>query len=121
MKAKAAVLMSICPQRASDDRPATGAKYELLVLSTVLAGLAGRLGRYNRIIRRSAFVTFFAIERVAQHLLSAFGRNDPGPVGPRRIMAGVLIVAAGKLCDPIIQFVPVKSGNHLLHCFCHNT
>ena len=35
-------------------------------------------------------------------------------------MTGMLIVAADKLCDPIVEFILMKANNGLLHGLTHN-
>jgi len=41
--------------------------------------------------------------------------DDPGPVLERWTMPHVLIVSAGKFCNPIIVRVGVKADDFLLH------
>jgi hypothetical protein len=74
------------------------------------------VGAFNsQIIRWGMFVTFRAVEQVSQHSFAPFYRGDPCAIHPRRIMANMLIVATGKLGDPMAFIIRVISGNRLLH------
>lgn len=47
----------------------------------------------------------------ADESIPPLGRQHPGPVLPRRVVAHVLLVAAGKLDDPVGLVVLVKSDD----------
>jgi hypothetical protein len=66
------------------------------------------------ILRRSG-IAFFARQFVADHGLTTFRRGDPWTIRPGRVIAHMLVVAAGKLCNPVTVFVLMKSGNRALH------
>lgn len=54
---------------------------------------------------------------MADHGLTAFRSGNPGAIGPRRIMAHVLMVAAGEFGDWVAGIVQVKTGNGLMQDF----
>lgn len=51
---------------------------------------------------------------MADHGLAALRRDDPGPVDPRRVVAHMLMVAAGEFGDPVAGGVLVEAGDVLL-------
>ena len=56
-----------------------------------------------------------AVERRAELCFPARGRGDPWAELPRRVVADVLGVAAGQVCDPVAELVLVKCDDRLLH------
>jgi len=54
---------------------------------------------------------------MANHGLAAYRRADPGPVDPRRVVAHMLVVAAGEFGDPVAGVVLVEAGDVLLQKF----
>jgi hypothetical protein len=66
-------------------------------------------------VRRRAGIAFAAIENGAKFLCPSFRRNDPGTIGPGRIVAHVLVVAASEFRHPVKRVILVKSGNALVH------
>lgn len=54
---------------------------------------------------------------MADHRSSAFSRDDPGAVGPGRVVAHVLVVPAGEFSDPVAGLILVKTGDGLLQEF----
>jgi hypothetical protein len=56
-----------------------------------------------------------ARERLTKGGGAAFGRDDPGAIGPRRIVANVLIVPALELRDPVLFFVLMKTDDASVH------
>lgn len=51
---------------------------------------------------------------MADHRLTALCRDHPETVDPRRIVADMLMVAAGELGHPVTGIVRVKAGDILL-------
>jgi len=51
------------------------------------------------------------VAEVAEVVRAAFGGDNRGAVGPGKIMAGGLVVAALQFRDPIAAFVPMKTNN----------
>lgn len=51
---------------------------------------------------------------MVNHGLAACRHVDPGPVDPRRIVAHMLMVAAGEFGDPVAGVIQVKAGDSLL-------
>jgi hypothetical protein len=66
-------------------------------------------------IRRSAGITFFAVQPLAQHARPAGLAGDPRPFDPGRAVADMLEVAACQLRHPMMLFVLMETGNGLLH------
>lgn len=66
-------------------------------------------------IPRRALIALAAPEHAAQYLIAALFRGDPGPTGPGRIVAHVLIVAAGELGYPVLLHILMKSDDRLSH------
>lgn len=52
---------------------------------------------------------------MSQHLLSALNSDHPFAIHPGRIVADMLIVAAGELRDPMAFVIRVVSVNWLFH------
>jgi hypothetical protein len=46
---------------------------------------------------------------------AALRRNDPGTIGPRRIVANVLVVPALELRDPVLFFVLMETDDAPVH------
>jgi len=61
-----------------------------------------------------AAIAFSAIQLTTDKFCTALQRHDPGPVDPRRIMSYMLVVAAFKLCHPMLFLILVKTRNTLL-------
>lgn len=51
---------------------------------------------------------------MADHGLTALRDDDPGPVDPRRVVAHMLVMAAGEFGDPVADVVLVEAGDVLL-------
>src|SRR5690349_17199924 len=66
-------------------------------------------------IRRRADVALSAGKHATERRSAAFRRHDPRPVGPRRIVAHVLVVPALQLGDPMLLAVAVKADDAPLH------
>lgn len=82
-----------------------------------LSWLASRCARRScyctgLVWRRTQF-TFFAFQRVANLRLPALRRDYPGPLGPRRIMAHMLVMAASEPGDPVALCILMETGNEL--------
>lgn len=54
---------------------------------------------------------------MADHRLPALRRGDPRPVDPRRVVAHMLVVAAGEFGDPVAGVVLVKADDASLQAF----
>jgi hypothetical protein len=54
-----------------------------------------------RLVGRAVLVAFFAREQDAEHTRAALRSDHPRPIGPRRIMAHVPVVAAVELGHPV--------------------
>ena len=72
-------------------------------------------GARLRPVARHVLVAFTTVEWRAQGRVAAFLRLRPWPVEPGRVVANMLVVATGKLCDPVPGFVQVESDDGLLH------
>jgi hypothetical protein len=57
-----------------------------------------------------ALGAFSANQRGADMLTSPFFRDDPRPQRPRRPMAHMLRMAAGKIRNPILVFILVEAN-----------
>src|SRR5688572_13354052 len=68
-----------------------------------------------RAIPRCADIAFPAVQHLPEHLLATLRRDHPGPVGPRRIVADVLVVAAFELGHPVLRFIEMKAGDASFH------
>jgi hypothetical protein len=55
----------------------------------------------------------FAVQHLTDHSAAPFNGNHPGSLNPRRIVAHMLVVAAGELGDPIAFVVLVKAYDRL--------
>ena len=60
-------------------------------------------------------IALLAVQLVAERLITAFPRYYPRTIGPRRIMADMLVVAAFKLSNPVLFFIDVIADNPFFH------
>jgi hypothetical protein len=68
-----------------------------------------------RVIQRSAGVTLFAVELMAQHGRAARPGYHPGPLCPGRVVTDMLEVAARQFRDPVLLVILVVACNGLFH------
>ena len=61
------------------------------------------------------FLTLAAMEGLAESLGPTFLRHDPGPIGPWRIVANVLVVTAFELRHPMVLLVLVEAHDPSIH------
>src|SRR3712207_3908965 len=66
-------------------------------------------------VRRRANVALLTVQLLAERLSTAFQRDYPRTISPRRIMADMLVVAAFKFSHPVLFFVEAKADNPFLH------
>ena len=59
-----------------------------------------------------------ASESLSKRFRTAFGRDDPWTVGPRRIVTNVLVVSALELGNPMLLFVLVEADDPSVHGCC---
>jgi hypothetical protein len=52
---------------------------------------------------------------MSEHAGTAFRRYHPRAIGPRRIVADVLVVAAREFGHPVLLFVEMETGDRLVH------
>jgi hypothetical protein len=60
-------------------------------------------------------LTLFTVQLKAQHAVATLPGDDPGAVDPGWVMANMLVMAAGKLCYPVVFFVFVITRYRLFH------
>ena len=66
-------------------------------------------------IRWLSNITFLATQLTANNRRTAFWRNDPRAINPRRIVACMLKMSTLKLSHPVIFFVLVETDNATFH------
>lgn len=66
-------------------------------------------------IRRSADITLLALKLSVDDGSTAFRRDHPWAIDPRRIVACVLIVTALEFGNPVVFSVLVKAGDATFH------
>lgn len=69
----------------------------------------------RRPVARCSLIALAAREHLAQVAVSASRRDDPGPVGPWRVVPHMLVVAARELGNPVLLLVLVKPDDALIH------
>lgn len=68
-----------------------------------------------RAIRRRTRIAFLTRQALPLHADAPGLALHPGPLGPRRIVAYMLIMSAGQFCHPILVFVEMKTDDGLIH------
>ena len=60
-------------------------------------------------------ITLFAGEHAPEHAISAIDCGRPRPIGPRRVVANVLVVTAFELGDPMLLRILNEPNDSLVH------
>jgi hypothetical protein len=52
---------------------------------------------------------------LTERLAAAFGADDPGTIGPRRVVPNVLVVPALELSNPMLLVILVEANDPSVH------
>ena len=65
----------------------------------------------TEVLGKNGLVALLAIQLHSQCRLTPFRRNHPRPLGPRRIVTNMLVVAALQSRHPVLLVVPMKADD----------
>ena len=70
----------------------------------------------DQIVKRGlGLITLLTVQQIAEETLPPGFCQDPGSGNKRRVMAGVLLMAASQHSPPITDFILFKGNNRLFH------
>src|ERR1044072_8016764 len=73
------------------------------------------IGEWREPVAWCLFITLFAGKHASEHAISAFGGHRPGTIGPGRVVADMLVVAAFELGNPVLLGILKESDDALVH------